>query len=377
MKMHAAGYLLLALLFVTRFSFLYAQNAVQFHYQISMKQALSQRFQVTLNATGLTGPVVDLKMPVWMPGYYQLINYAAALDSFKVTDSNNQPVSWQQTSSSTWRIAHKTGTALQVSYHIKASQAFVAQPWLDTGHAYIAPTGIFLYAENYLNHPVTVSISPFTASQTVATGLPAIHDQPLTWQAANFDILYDSPFLIGQLEQLPDFTVQHIPHHFIGWQMGQFDRTSFQQDLKKIVTTASGIIGHIPYYQYTFLAIGPGRGGIEHLNSTTISFSGEELQSPNGRLRMLSFIAHEYFHHYNVKRIRPVALGPFDYSRENRTSQLWVSEGLTVYYEYMILRRAGIMSNEQLLEHFQQLTASYENRTGHLHQTLAQASEFT
>lgn len=377
MKTLLAGFLLSAILFLPRPSSLYAQDAAQLHYHVSMAEARSQRFHVTLNVTGLAGSVFDLKMPVWMPGYYQLINYAAALDSFKATGSNNKPVSWQQISPTTWRIANNAGKALRISYYIKATKVFVAQPWLDTSHAYIAPTGIFLYADNYIDHLVTVSLTPFAASQTVATGLPAVPNKALTWQAISFDILYDSPFLIGQLEQLPSFTVQNIPHRFIGWQMGAFDKARFQQDLKKIVTTASGIIGHIPYNQYTFLAIGPGRGGIEHLNSTTISFSGEELQSPNGRLRMLSFIAHEYFHHYNVKRIRPIALGPFDYSRENRTSQLWVSEGLTVYYEYMILRRAGIMNTEQLLEHFQQLTASYENHTGHLHQTLAQASEFT
>lgn len=377
MKIHVTRLAVLTCVIFSTACSLYAQTPVQFHYHVSMAQASSQRFRVTLDATGIQETMIDMKMPAWMPGYYQLINYAAALDSFTVTDGNNQPVPWAQTAASCWRIVHKAGAPLRITYSIKASKAFVAQPWLDTSHAYIAPTGVFLYADAYINHPVTVSLTPFSATQSAATGLPAEQHKTLTWRADNFDILYDSPFLIGKLEQLPAFTVSNIPHYFTGWQMGQFDRARFIQDLQKVVTTASGIIGHIPYSQYSFLAIGPGRGGIEHLNSTTISFSGEELNTPAGRQRMLSFIAHEYFHHYNVKRIRPIALGPFDYGHENRTSQLWVSEGLTVYYEYIILRRAGIMTDAQLLEQFQQLIASYENHTGHLHQTLAQASEST
>jgi len=146
------------------------------------------------------------------------------------------------------------------------------------------------------------------------------------------------------------------------------------KDLQKVVEAGIAVIGDIPYRHYTFLAIGPGRGGIEHLNSTTISFSGKELNTPGGRERMLSFIAHEYFHHYNVKRIRPIALGPFDYQRENRTRMLWVSEGLTVYYEYLMLRRAGFLSGGALLQHFQSDIAAYENSTGHLYQSLAEAS---
>ena len=108
-------------------------------------------------------------------------------------------------------------------------------------------------------------------------------------------------------------------------------------------------MGDIDYTHYAFLMMGKGQGGIEHANSSANSFNGESLTNPAGYLSWLSFIAHEYFHSYNVKRIRPLALGPFDYDTENLTSMLWVSEGLSVYYQDLLLVRAGLMTAEQYL----------------------------
>jgi len=112
--------------------------------------------------------------------------------------------------------------------------------------------------------------------------------------------------------------------------MGKFDHAKFMENLKMVVESGVAIIGDIPYKQYTFIGIGPGRGGIEHLNNTTVSFEGNGLDKPAAMNQMMNFLAHEYFHHYNVKRIRPMELGPFDYEKANRTNLLWISEGLTV-----------------------------------------------
>src|SRR6185503_2037278 len=109
------------------------------------------------------------------------------------------------------------------------------------------------------------------------------------------------------------------------------DRVAFMKKLQKVVEASVGVIGEIPYDRYTFIAIGPGRGGIEHLNNTTFGFEGTGLDEPENSNRMMNFLAHEYFHHYNVKRIRPFELGPFDYNKGSKTNLLWVSEGLSVY----------------------------------------------
>src|SRR5690606_37596759 len=119
----------------------------------------------------------------------------------------------------------------------------------------------------------------------------------------------------------------------------------------------------------TFIGIGPGRGGIEHLNSSTVSFSGRDLDNPQAYLGMMEFLAHEYFHHYNVKRIRPFELGPFDYLNGSKTTQLWISEGLTSYYAALMVRRAGISSKAEFLQGIARGIAQFENNPGKDHQS--------
>lgn len=305
------------------------------------------------------------------------MDYAKNLSDFHAIDNNGHELAWAKTTDNTWRVEHPTGSPLTITYDILAQKAFVAQPWLDSTHAYIAPTGIFLYIEGQLQQPVTVEVKPPPAQgwSQIATGLTRTGQN--TYRAPDFDILYDCPILVGQLEDIPSFTVRGIPHYFTGYKLGEFDKQQLSDDLNKIISQGVAVIGDIPYKDYTFLAIGNGPGGIEHLNSTTIGFSGSSMKTSEGRQRMLCFIAHEYFHHYNVKRIRPLALGPFDYQQANKTDQLWVSEGLTVYYEYMLVRRAGLMPKEDLLHHFQSDIAAYEKHSGHLYQSLAGASEDT
>jgi predicted metalloprotease with PDZ domain len=122
------------------------------------------------------------------------------------------------------------------------------------------------------------------------------------------------------------------------------------------------------------MAIGPGGGGLEHLNSQAITFSGDRLHDVAEYRKVMSFISHEYFHHFNVKRIRPVALGPFDYDRENYTDMLWVSEGFTVYYEDQILLRSRFYSAEEYLERLRGILSHFENDTGHRYTSVAEAS---
>ena len=124
--------------------------------------------------------------------------------------------------------------------------------------------------------------------------------------------------------------------------------------LKKIVQAAGQYHWwYSPTGFYTFIGIGPGRGGIEHLNNTTVSFEGKRFKQTRSHEPHAEFLAHEYFHHYNVKRIRPFELGPFDYDKENRTNLLWISEGLSVYYEYLLVKRAGLADAAALLRNFE------------------------
>ena len=253
------------------------------------------------------------------------------------------------------------------------TRQFVANSYVDSEHAYLVPANTFFYIEGFLHLPVRVEIvtNPWN---NIATGLEPVSGKLNQFTASDFDILYDCPILLGNLEELPSFKVSGIEHRFIGYKLGMFDKTDFINKLKKMTEAAVDVISDIPFKQYTYIAIGPGRGGIEHLNNTTVSFDGTGLNDPTVMNRMMNFLAHEYFHHYNVKRIRPFELGPFDYEKGSRTNLLWVSEGLSVYYEYLIVKRAGLIDERTLLSDLERNVNAYENSPGRFFQSLAQAS---
>ena len=340
---------------------------------VSMENPASHTYQVSFQCEGIQKDWIDFKIPVWMPGYYQLMNYADNISGFEAKDKNGSTFKWEKAANNIWRVYTNNSSAITISYNVKATRNFVASCYLDEERGYIAPTGVFMHAAGYINHPVILTIKPYEKWNRIATGLEPVLGKTYSYTAPDFDILYDSPLLIGNLEELPFFSVKGVPHNFIGYKLGSFDKVKFISDLKKIVEAAVDMMGEIPFKHYTFIAIGPGRGGIEHLNSTAISFSGDGLDGA-GRNGMLSFLAHEYFHHYNAKRIRPIELGPFDYDKENRTNMLWVAEGITAYYDELLLRRAGLASEEDLLNAYRSSIVAYEHKPGHLFQSVTQAS---
>ena len=340
---------------------------------VAMEHPADHHFQVRFQCEGIKKDWLDFKIPVWMPGYYQLLDYADNIIGFEPTDKSGTAFKWEKAANNIWRVYTNNSDVITINYQVKATRQFVANNYLDEDRGFIAPTGLFMHVDGYINHPVSVTITPHNGWNKIATGLESVQGKTHVYMAPDFDVLYDSPILIGNLEELSSFSVRGVPHYFIGYKLGSFDKDKFVTDLKKIVEAAVDMMDDIPFKHYTFIAIGPGRGGIEHLNSTAISFSGEGLDGA-GRMGMLSFLVHEYFHHYNAKRIRPIELGPFDYDRGSRTNMLWVAEGITAYYDELLLRRAGLTSEEDLLKAYRSSLSSYENRPGHLFQSVTQAS---
>lgn len=370
MKLSHSLALLFGFMFLNALN-LAAQQKALVNYEVSMQNPEQQKFQVSMQLP--IQKTTNFIMPVWTPGYYQNMNFAQYVSNFIVKDKAGLTLNWEKTDENTWKINSTKETVITVTYDIKATRAFVASSYLGADRAYIIPGALFLYPEGKINEPSTIKINPIN-NWTIATGLSKIKDQTNTYFALNYDVLYDSPLLIGPLESLSSFTVKGIPHYFVGYKMGDFDKEKFIADIKKIVESASDLIGDIPYKDYTFIAIGPGQGGIEHLNSTTISFNGNGLNTAAGRNKLYNFIAHEYFHHYNVKRIRPIELGPFDYKKGSRTNMLWVSEGLSVYYEYLVVKRAGLSTEQELLGNLKANILAFESKPGRHYQSLVQAS---
>jgi len=340
---------------------------------VSMERPTSHYYHVVLRADGLQGEAQDFKMPVWTPGYYRIMDYAKFVKDFHAADGGGRTLAFEKTAKNTWRVRTGNAPTVVVSYDVYAFTRFVADSYLSDDGGFITPAGVFMHVAGRLKDPVTVTVASRPEWKQVSTGLDPLPGRPNTFTAPDFDTLYDCPILIGNQEILT-FEADGRPHTVAAYDLGSVDRAKFTGDLKKIVEAASALMGEIPYRHYTFLAIGPGGGGLEHSNSTAVTLNPGSLGDVRGYQGWLSFIAHEYFHLFNVKSIRPVALGPFDYDRENTTNMLWFSEGVTVYYEFMLLNRAGLMTREEVLERLGSTIADYENAPGRLHQSATLSS---
>ncbi|HNP24770.1 MAG TPA: PDZ domain-containing protein [Panacibacter sp.] len=345
------------------------------HFTVSMEHPSTHYFHVEVNCSGFQGDSISFKMPAWAPGYYWIMNYSKNVINFKAADESGKQLACDKTGKNEWRVIKKTNVTVNISYDVYANVQSVADPFLDDSHAYIATGGILIYPKGQLKHDSYITIKPFSKWASVSTGLEPVKEQPFTYHANDFDELFDCPFYIGNQEIL-SFEVKGIRHEVAFENPANFETGKLLSDLKKMVEAASHVIGDIPYKHYSFLIMGDGRGGLEHRNSTAVfssnNFYGQS--DPESYKRWLGFLTHEYFHLYNIKSIRPIALGPFDYDKENLTHMLWVSEGFTVYYEYIILNRAGLMSKEDAYKAIQGNIKNYENVPGHLFQSATEAS---
>jgi len=363
------------ILFVAAFAYGHKPQGTM-AFTVSMEQPANHTFHVTFRCSGLKGQAQEFRMPAWSPGYYGIRDFAKNVRNFRAEDGKGIELKWEKAANA-WKVQTGNTPVVRLAYDVTATSTFVTDPYLGEDRGYIVGTGIFLYVPGQIRHPVTVEIKLNPNWKSIATGLdPASPKNPNVLAAPDFDVLYDSPILMGNLESLPSFEIKGVPHYFIGHRLGNnFNVDQFMRNLKAVVGQGIAVIGEIPYKHYTFLGIGAGAGGIEHLNSTTVPFTGSpKLDTHEGTVRQMNFLGHEYFHNYNVKRIRPVALGPFDYDKPNLTNMLWVSEGFTSYYANLMVARAGIMSREELLDSFRREIAAYENSTGRLFQSATQSS---
>jgi predicted metalloprotease with PDZ domain len=343
-------------------------------FTVSMDHPSAHLFHVTFRCEGLAGETQDFKLPAWAPGYYRILDYAKYVSNFHAQDGAGRTLPWEKVTKNTWRVVAANAPVVTLTYDVFGAVSFAVQNYLGENRALLSPPGTFVYLAGHLAQPATVTLAPPESWTTIATGLDPVAGHPHTFSASDFDVLYDSPILMGSQELLR-FEVQRVPHEVaIENVPASVDRQKMLADLKKMVETATRLIGDVPYKRYAFLLIGTGNGGVEHLNSASIAFNGNSLNSEAGYRTWLSYVAHEYFHNFNVKRIRPIALGPFDYDTENLTNMLWVSEGLSVYYEDVVVERAGLMTRFQFLERLQNSMGKFENAPGHHYQSATDSS---
>jgi predicted metalloprotease with PDZ domain len=315
---------------------------------------------------------VDLKMPVWTPGSYLIREYARHVQDFKALDVKGGPLTWQKINKNTWRIAGEDLREFVVRYNVYANELTVRTNELNDSHAFWNNAALLMYPDGHLNVSSELTVKPF-AKWKVATGLPAVAGRPNTFKAENFDILYDSPFEVSNFYETT-FMVRGVPHRIVVSGEGNYDLKQIAADTAKIAEEGAKIFGGLPMEDYLFIVNLRGGGGLEHLNSTALQFNRFGFKPQSQYKRFLSLVAHEYFHLWNVKRIRPDALGPFDYENENYTKLLWVAEGITAYYESLLLQRAGFISDKEFLSAKAESISDLQNRPGRFETSIEEAS---
>jgi predicted metalloprotease with PDZ domain len=293
----------------------------------------------------------------------------------------------------TWRIATNGVREWRATYRVYANELSVRTSEVNADHAFWNNATLLMYPAGFLNAPSTLHILAPQPWQ-VATGLPPVPGQKNTFRAENFDILYDSPVEVSNFKTI-SFSVKGVPHRIVIDGEGNYDPERMRVDVKKIVEAEVELMGgEIPYHDYTFilhLRSNTG-GGLEHLNSTALGYprfgfgpepkerdEGVNSAGPNAPAAhtyrgFLSLVAHEFFHLWNVKRIRPDALGPFDYTKENYTKSLWVAEGITDYYARIALRRAALISEKDFLRETARAIQNLQNTPGRLEMSVEESS---
>ena len=347
---------------------------VKVSYEVSFKEPQAHYAAVEMNIAGLSKDYIDVKMPAWAPGSYLIREFAKNVESFTAS-AENKPVRTEKIKKNTWRIYTGKAKAVKISYDVYAFEVSVRTSFIDATHAFLSPTGIFMYPDNGLALPSTVTIVPFKTWSKVSTGLPAVADGKFTYTAKNYDILFDSPIEVGN-QDVFEFTAAGVKHEVAMYGGGNYDKERLKVDMAKVVEQATAIYGENPNKNYTFIVhnFARGGGGLEHLNSTVLGASRDAYATEKGYKDFLGLVAHEYHHLWNVKRLRPVALGPFDYENENYTTDLWIAEGFTAYYENKLMLRAGFVSPQEFISNLINAMGDVINTPGANFQSAAEAS---
>lgn len=321
-----------------------ARMTTSVHYRVSFPQPHTHLIEVEASFPGGADQLV-VCLPVWTPGSYLVREYSRHVQDFAVVDAGGFSVPFERVDKRSYRVS-AMGKPVRCRYRVYANELTVRTSHLDGTHAYFNGATVFFYAEalRRMEHHVTVEAP---AGWRVTTALPMADGAHV---ARDYDELVDSPFEVGPHAPIA-FEVNGVPHEVAVWGDVALDPLKLRHDLSRIIETEAAMFGGLPLERYTFLvhASDKGRGGLEHCASSTLLFPRASFATPRGWEDFLTLVAHEYFHLWNVKRIKPRRLVPFDYSQENYTQLLWWFEGATSYYDNLVPRRAGLMSASRYL----------------------------
>ncbi|MBK1649358.1 M61 family metallopeptidase [Rhabdochromatium marinum] len=361
-------------------------------YRVASHQPRAHLFDLSLcipdAAPTAKGVARDLRLslPAWIPGSYMIRDFARHLISIHAQDANG-PLPISKSDKQSWHLSGALGS-VHIHYQVYAGELSVRAAHLDHTHGYFNGACLLLHVDGCADWPCELEIErpadPCAAHWRLATSLPAAGAPAWgfgRYRAANYAALIDHPVEMGAFE-LVEFSVRDIPHAMAisGHQRADFDRLS--QDLPRICEQQAALFGELPLERYLFLTqtLGTGYGGLEHRSSASLLCARDDLPQPQvsevtaGYRRFLGLCSHEYFHLWNVKRIRPQVFMEQGLEREVHTRLLWAFEGLTSYYDDLTLVRAGLISPRDYLELLANTITRVQRDPGRQRQTVAESS---
>ena len=357
------------------------------HYRIEAADPHARLFTVTLTVAH-PQEQQELSLPVWIPGSYLVREFSKNLQRLSAQQGRRVPL--LQLDKHRWRATCRTDRPLVLTYEVCAYDSSVRTAWLDASRGFFNGTSVCLrvHGQEDAPHALEVASTAATAHWSVATGLtPQSIDKRGfgVYAASHYDELVDCPVEMGTFWS-GQFTACGVAHRFVvAGAAPSFDGKRLLADTQKICETAIRFWhgkGKPPIKNYLFMlnAVHDGYGGLEHRNSTALICGRRDLprtgeaRASDGYTTLLGLISHEYFHTWNVKRLRPAEFFRYDYSQENYTQLLWFFEGFTSYYDDLLLRRAGLIDDANYLKLLAKATNQVLQTPGRSVQTVAQAS---
>jgi predicted metalloprotease with PDZ domain len=352
---------------------------LQIDYTVSVAAPEKQVFHVTTNIKNIKQPRLDLSLPTWTPGWYTVENYAKNFLRFRITDVSGKVLPHTMSRKQTWNVDTKNIGEIKIEFDYRADTLALNQAKIAKDFAFFTGTELFLQPEGHRQNASTIHFS-IPQNWKIISALKETSD-PLTFTANDYDTLVDAPTEMGNFD-VARFVVEGKPHYFVATPAGAFstDKSKkFTDLLAKAASAESAIFGGLPYekYVYFYFFLPPesnASGALEHLNSHVSFAPPGNIAQPE---RMINTAAHEFFHLWNVKRIRPAEMYPYDYSTEDETPLLWVSEGFTNYYANVATYRAGIITQKDFLDAAARAISGVENNPARGYISPAEASVST
>ena len=355
-----------------------AGRAGETRYQVDLSERHVQQVNIEVRFVGISGPTLDFHLPVWRSGLYLILDFAGTLSGLEVTDADGEALAFEQTAKSSWRVnrAQSAPGDVLVRYRLYADSLGDRTRHVDSGHAFLNPAAVFIYADALRNSPVEVNMD-LPEGWRVASGM----EQPEhgRFVAPQYDRLVDSPIEAG-LFDLVTFEAGGMTIDYLIEGIWDGDRERLVHDIGAIVEASVEVFESasrpLPTDRYLFLLhSGSGlAGGTEYYNSTVVHAEPQVFWDDELWQDFLGLMAHEFFHTWNVKRFRPAAIDRYDYQDINYTELLWIAEGITSYYDQLLPVRAGLVSAGDYRQQLAATIDSVVDNPGYGQDTLARAS---